>query len=113
MRCLLDENLPVQAHEFLRKSGHDVMRVRSGMKNGDVILLAAQERRILITLDKDFLDSRRYPPRDYAGIICIRVHPPVFERIAKALQRLLQIPEDKLHGAAFVLSEGGLEKAGV
>lgn len=31
------------------------------------------EVRCLVTLDKDFSDPLRYPPREYAGIIVIRL----------------------------------------
>jgi hypothetical protein len=73
--------------------------------------LAARERRILLTYGKDFLDSRRYPPAQYWGIVCLRPHPPILKEIESALEHVLKASEDSFKGGAFFLTPEGLEPA--
>ena len=72
----IDENLPAEIAENLRSAGHDAMTVvEQGMKgfaDPTVISVCNSEGRILVTLDTDFMDIRRYPPSLYPGIIVLR-----------------------------------------
>ena len=55
MRICADENIPDDAVALLRASGHDVLSVSEycpGLLDYDVLQLAYQESRILITFDK-------------------------------------------------------------
>lgn len=57
MRILADENFPGLSVQELRRLGHDVSWVRTVMPGArdDAILACAQtEKRLLVTLDKDF-----------------------------------------------------------
>jgi predicted nuclease of predicted toxin-antitoxin system len=57
MRFLIDRCAGTQIVEWLRSQGHDVVEARErGDDPGDLILLewAAEESRILITIDTDF-----------------------------------------------------------
>src|ERR1700685_2301410 len=54
--------------------------------------LAQQLRRTLITLDRDYLDDRRFPPADGSGVLVIhapdaRLLAALLERIDRALSR--------------------------
>ena len=111
MRFLLDENVHVGVGAFLQGKSHDVNRVPSGIKNGEVIALAIAERRILLTQDKDFLDAKHYAPQKGSGVICLRIHPPVLGQIVQALEGLLsERSESELDGALFSLDAEGSEK---
>jgi predicted nuclease of predicted toxin-antitoxin system len=76
MRFKIDENLPVALAEMLIHEGHDAFTVNQqrmqGSKDDDLILVCKKEKRALITLDTDFSDIRRYPPKEYYGIIVLR-----------------------------------------
>ncbi len=57
MRLVADENFPGQAIQALREKGHDVswvLETAPGANDENVIQLANEGRRVLITLDKDF-----------------------------------------------------------
>ncbi len=111
MRFLLDENLHAGTGGFLRGLAHDVKRVPPGIKNGEVLALAIAEDRILLTHDKDFLGYKRSPSQSKPGVICIRIHPPVLERIVQALSLVLKdLPEKDLKGATIALDESGHQK---
>jgi hypothetical protein len=67
---------------------------------------ARSESRVLITLDKGIADVRRYPPRDYAGIVLLR--PPSTGRLSVvqfARKRLPQILAADLAGRLVVVSK--------
>ena len=57
MRLQANENVPGDAVDALRRAGHDVTWIREGspgLSDPDVLHLAVQEQRVLITFDKDF-----------------------------------------------------------
>lgn len=57
LRILANENFPGDAVEALAGRGHDIAWVRMqspGASDDDVISLAQQEGRLLVTFDKDF-----------------------------------------------------------
>jgi predicted nuclease of predicted toxin-antitoxin system len=59
MQFLANENFPLDAVEAIRKTGHDVVWIRTdapGSKDRDILKRAVSEQRILLTFDKDFGD---------------------------------------------------------
>lgn len=58
MKFLIDENLSPQVAEFLLKSGHDAAHVRdldaAGAPDSQVMAIAAQSGRVIISADTDF-----------------------------------------------------------
>ena len=76
-RVYADANVPAGIVTFMRDSLRwDVLFV---MEHADLrrardiehYRLARQLRRTLITLDRDYLDDRRFPPRETAGVLVI------------------------------------------
>ena len=76
MRVKLDENLGRRAANLLRSAGHDVSTVfeekLSGAADPEVLEAAIAERRVLITLDHDFANVLRFPPKKTYGIVILR-----------------------------------------
>jgi predicted nuclease of predicted toxin-antitoxin system len=77
VRLKLDENLGRRWTDQLRSVGHDVDTVLdeglSGAADGDVLAVAVQANRVLITLDLDFANPVRFPPAPTPGIAVLRV----------------------------------------
>jgi hypothetical protein len=75
----LDENIGRRGVEILQGAGHDVMTVRDqrleGAKDEKLYAVCAGERRVLITLDRDFGEVLRFPPEKTAGIVIPDVGP--------------------------------------
>jgi len=106
MKFLIDENIRIEIMDFLTEKGHDVKRVPCGMENGDVMSLATNEQRILITHDIHFSNILIYPPAKYSGIIRIKIHPPTLEKITNALSNLLgKISSNEFKKKLFILEE--------
>jgi predicted nuclease of predicted toxin-antitoxin system len=77
MRLKLDENLGRQVVQLLRRRGHDVQTLPEehlcAAADEVVIQTCRTERRCLVTLDLDFGNPLLFAPRDYAGIVVLRL----------------------------------------
>jgi predicted nuclease of predicted toxin-antitoxin system len=72
MRLLADGNFPLPTIEALRQAGHDVTWVRTdhpGAKDAALLEFAKSDRRVLVTLDKDFwqIAIQRRQPLEQSG----------------------------------------------
>jgi predicted nuclease of predicted toxin-antitoxin system len=93
VKLLLDENLSAQHAVALRALGHDALAVieagLSGEPDTAVRSFAIESGRVLVTLDADFANILRFPPRDTPGVIRLKIHPPSEEAIRELLLRTL------------------------
>ena len=108
MRLLADENFPLPTIDALRHDGHDVAWARTdhpGAKDSKLLDLAESDRRVLLTLDKDFwqLVVQRRHPLEQSGLILFRVHPAIPENITPLVQRTLATAQ-KWGGHASVVT---------
>jgi hypothetical protein len=64
------------------------------------------ERRLLVTMDLDFSDMRRYPPGSHAGILLLRPHRDGRKAIIGLVTALLECESlDGLAGCLAVADE--------
>jgi predicted nuclease of predicted toxin-antitoxin system len=111
MKFKIDENLPVEIAAALREAGHDAMTVVEQGLGGRVDARIAEvcrgETRALVTLDLDFSNVQAYPPRDYAGLVVLRVtrqdKPHVLAVFAKVVPLLT---EEQLAQRLWIVDEG-------
>lgn len=103
MRLLLDEHLSPDIAEALRSRGHDVVAVTErrelrGRPDVDVLVVAAAERRVMVTEDiRDFawLGLRWLPTRrPHHGVVLVPRrsfprHPAGYGGLVRALEALL------------------------
>lgn len=93
MRFKLDENLPRRAAQLLTREQHDVSTVLDeglvGEPDEVVARAAADEDRVLITLDKDLGDLRSFPPGTHPGIIVLRLSDQSASSVERILRELL------------------------
>jgi hypothetical protein len=91
-RIYADANLPARLVEFMRQQLRwDVFFV---MEHADLrraadtehYRLAGQMHRTLVTLDRDYLDDRRFPPAQSSGVIVMSAPDEV--QLARLLRRL-------------------------
>ncbi|PSR21776.1 MAG: hypothetical protein C7B45_09315 [Sulfobacillus acidophilus] len=77
LRILADENIGARVVEALRSAGYDVVSVKEqfpGIRDTDVLRIAHEEQRLIITQDKDFgeLAVRLGLPAS-SGVLLIRI----------------------------------------
>ena len=91
-RLYVDANMPAGLVAFMRNQLHwDVLFVIEHddlrrARDGDHYRLARQLRRTLITLDRDYLDDRKFPPRESGGVLVLTA--PQEKGLAVLLTRL-------------------------
>ena len=77
MKIKADENIGSAGIKLLRQSGHDVATVHeeglSGSDDDKIFQACVNERRVLITLDRDFGHVPRFPPARAAGIVVLEL----------------------------------------
>lgn len=77
MRFLVDADLPRATNDLLRRYKHEAVDVRDiggrGAKDRQIADYARAEGLCLVTGDFDFSDVRNYPPREYAGLVVLRL----------------------------------------
>lgn len=98
MRLSANENIPRECVEALRGAGHDVTWIRDAMPGASdarVLAAARDERRLLITFDKDFGEMVFRAGRSAAdGIVLFRIPQPSAPAIAKRIVAVLESRED-------------------
>ncbi|MCB9770228.1 MAG: DUF5615 family PIN-like protein [Candidatus Omnitrophica bacterium] len=117
MRFKIDENLPIELAETLRKAGFDAMTVTEqgmvGSSDDNLFDICCREGRTLVTFDLDFSDIRTYPPDDSPGAIVFRLNHQeksyVLEWAAKMIPRLSLEP---IAGHLWIVSEQGIRIRG-
>ncbi|MFN7937448.1 MAG: DUF5615 family PIN-like protein [Bryobacteraceae bacterium] len=76
MRIKLDENLPLELANDLKRLGHDTDTVASeGLTGADDDVVgkeAARAERVLFTLDKGIANFQRYPGLRLSGVVLLR-----------------------------------------
>lgn len=77
MRILADQNVPASLVAALRTTGHDVSYIEEispGVPDTQVLRLADEERRLLITFDVEFAsDVWRRRPHPNCGMMLLRL----------------------------------------
>lgn len=77
MRFLIDEDLPRSTGDLLRQYGHEAIDVRDiglrGSKDPEIAAYAQKNGLSLLTGDFDFSDIRKYPPKQYNGLIVLKI----------------------------------------
>jgi predicted nuclease of predicted toxin-antitoxin system len=77
MKFLLDQNTDARLLVYLKQLGHDATQIRrtypESIPDPDVLALAYQEKRILITGDRDFGEWVFRFKRPHAGVIFLRL----------------------------------------
>ena len=97
MNFKIDENLPIEITNALISSGHDAITVVAqklgGKSDSTVSSVCQQEHRILVTIDTDFADIRVYPPKEYPGIIVLRLRQQDKNYVLAVIKQLLPMFE--------------------
>jgi hypothetical protein len=104
-RIYVDANMPAGLVTFMRNAlrwdvlfviEHDDLR---RARDGEHYRLARQLRRTLITLDRDYLDDRRFPPDESGGVLVLmapeeRGYVSLLKRIDAELLRVDRAQSD-------------------
>lgn len=111
MKFLVDVGVGKIAEAELRRSDYDVKSVRDldpRMRDIDILHLAAEEQRIVITMDKDFGELVYREGLSHAGVMLFRMEDATGLEKASVLVNLLAQHADKIQGRFCVYQNGRL-----
>jgi predicted nuclease of predicted toxin-antitoxin system len=108
MKLLLDACVWGGAAEVMRAAGHDVVRAGDWAEDpGDdeILSIARQQQRIVVTLDKDFGEIAVVRGRLHCGIVRL-VNQPATRQAGVCLRALAQYEADLRRGAIVTVEPG-------
>ena len=111
MQFLADESCDFAVVRALRREGHDVFAVSEFQQqsiDADLMDLAFEEARILITEDKDFGWLAFVGRKRSAGVILIRYAAAARQLLGPAVVRLAAEYGDRISGCFVVLRPGSV-----
>lgn len=95
MKFFLDENLSPRHSETLRGKGFDAIGALevglAGATDERIRDFAVEQDRVLVTLDADFTDIRRFPLKDSPGVIRLKIHPATELEISIQLEQAISL----------------------
>ncbi len=111
MKLFLDHCVSKRTVDHLRKLGHDILTSKDLGKekafDPDVLELATNTDRVMITEDRGFGDVRKYPPGQYQGVLVLRVRNPASRTaLHRNLEAFLRSTDrDVIRGCLVLLDE--------
>jgi predicted nuclease of predicted toxin-antitoxin system len=103
LRIFADHCIPTSVIDSLQEAGHEVFRLRDHIPTdspvSDVIKKTQELDSILLSLDKDFINTVSYPPEKYKGIISLRInnHPEIIPQICERMLKYFSAHPDMKH----------------
>lgn len=113
MQFRLDENLPIEAAEPLRRAGHTAVTVQDqqivGQPDPHVAIACRSADQVLVTLDGGFADICTYPPAEYPGIVVLQPSSYAKPAVVALVTQLVALCErHPLRGKLWILQQDGL-----
>ena len=99
MKMLADENLFEPIIGYLKSRGYDVFSVRdsglSGISDDEVFQRACKEKRVIITMDKDFSRLLRFSPGKCGGIIVVKIYKRTIDETLSIFRKHYESIQEK------------------
>jgi predicted nuclease of predicted toxin-antitoxin system len=111
LRFLVDVNAGIAVVGSLRDSGHDVIFAGDldwGMLDIDMLSMARQEQRIILTMDTDFGELVYHSQQPHAGVLLLRMPGATRDEKIGIVQEILDRYGDQLPGHFCVYRKGRL-----
>lgn len=108
MRFLVDECSGPTLAQWLQDQGHDVFSVYEqarGITDEEVLRIAVENERIVITVDKDFGEMIFREKRPHHGIILLRLKDERSKNKIAAMERLLANFATRLRSQFVVVTD--------
>jgi len=111
-RFLVDEDLPRKTAHVLSRAGYPAEDVRDvglrGHNDNDVFAYAQTHGQIVVSADKGFTNTLRFPLGSHAGIVVVRIPDelPTAKMHQELLNGLASLSGETLAGALVIIEIG-------
>ena len=112
MKLLIDENISPKTAEFLESQGHDVKSVREtdlGASDKEVVELALEEGRTIITLDDDFGEIYYFSNEERLKVAVLKPVKQKISVINELLKHQIKEIQEEKYGL-FIIREEQIRK---
>jgi predicted nuclease of predicted toxin-antitoxin system len=116
MKFKLDENFGPTIQQVFQQRGLDCHTVQeenlSGSVDEEVLKVAVAEGRILVTMDRDFSNVLRYPPKQTAGIAVISPPGKVSRTFLRAMVEAFveELQKKTIRGKLWTVEPGRIRE---
>lgn len=107
-RLLADLNISIKTLSFLQSLGFDIKRIDKKFSDDqDVVNLAKNENRIILTFDKDFGEIYYFSERKTFSVIVLYLKNQTSEYVNRILERFFdEIEYEEIKNKLIILYEG-------
>jgi len=99
MKFIADENIYKPIIDYLREKKHNVLSVvesgHSGSSDDEVYKLACRQKRIIITMDKDFSRIFDFSPQNCGGIIIVKIYKRKIDETLRIFKKYFEKLKEK------------------
>ena len=117
MKFKLDKNIGNRGFALFQEANHDVATVVSqdlcGTADPNLIKICHKEKRCLVTLDVEFGNPLLFHPKNYSGIVVLRLpHKPSHKDLLDTIRTLLKgVKEhDHLQKKLWIVQKGRIRE---
>ena len=111
LRFLVDVNVGRSVVDWLQGEGHDVSVVRDinpRMDDQDILALSISERRVVLTMDKDFGELVYHSGKGHVGVLLLRMGDARRADKVETVRQIVLHHGDELPGHFCVYRSGRL-----
>jgi len=108
LKLLFDVGVSKKAEIYFRESGFDVLAIRDlnpSMLDNDILNLAINENRLVITMDKDFGELVFNHKNVHSGVLLLRMEDAGWKQKIDVHSDIFQKHSDELTGSFSVYQE--------
>src|SRR2546425_1600295 len=101
MKLLVDVGVGVAVADWMAAAGHDILFVRDldpRMADDEILALAVRDRRLVVTMDKDFGELVYHAGGAHCGVLLLRLEGATAAAKVAVVQEILRDHEDELPG---------------
>lgn len=111
MKFLVDVGVSNKVEEYLESSGFDTKCIREidpRLKDIEIIKIASEENRIIVTMDKDFGELVFKSSQAHAGVLLLRLENETSNSKVKIVKSILENYSNELNNNFCVFHKGKL-----
>lgn len=111
IKFLIDAGVGIKVESWLIKQGYDTRSIRDidpRMPDKEILKIAASEKRMVITMDKDFGELVYHSGLPHAGVLLLRAENYSSTEKMNAVKRILLKHQDDIWGKFCVYQDNKL-----
>lgn len=111
LKFVLDVGVGYKVWEYLTSNGYDatlITTINPSMSDTDILFIAENESRMVITMDKDFGDLVYHSGKAHKGVLLLRLEDALGEEKAATMQFIIENFKDQIEGKFCVFKNGRL-----